>query len=88
MKDKQYDETHIIFWHINNLLPGVHRTLPTKYFKMQLQSTNSLYKQARQNWGAGGAMVPPLFCQAKLHVELDFKISTELLNFEIIHSIY
>ena len=38
--------------------------------------------------GPGGAMAPPLFCQAKLYVELDFKISTEALNFEIIHSIY
>ena len=38
--------------------------------------------------GAGGAMAPPLFCQAKLYVELDFEISTEVLNFEIIHYIY
>ena len=48
-------------------------------------------EQALQNWGEGGgvgAMPPPLFCQAKLYVELDFKISTEVLNFEIIHSIY
>ena len=33
-------------------------------------------------------MAPPLFYQAKLYVELDFKISAEVLNFEIIHSIY
>ena len=38
--------------------------------------------------GAGGAMAPPLLCQAKLYVELDFKVSTEVLNFEMIHSIY
>ena len=45
-------------------------------------------EQARQNWGAGGAMAPSLFCQAKLNVALDFKISTEAWNFEIINSIY
>ena len=38
--------------------------------------------------GAGRAMAPPLFRQAKLYVELDFKIPTEVSNFEIIHSKY
>ena len=36
----------------------------------------------------GGFMAPSLFCQAKLYVALDSKISTEVINFEIIHSIY
>ena len=30
----------------------------------------------------------PLFCQAKLYVVLDFKISIEVSNFEVINSIY
>ena len=33
-------------------------------------------------------MPPPISCQAKLYVILDLKISTEVLNFDMIHSIY
>ena len=38
--------------------------------------------------GMTGGPWPPLFCRAKLYVVLDFKISTEVLNFHIVHFIY
>ena len=33
-------------------------------------------------------LMGPISCQAKLYVILDLKISTEVLNFDMIHSIY
>ena len=43
--------------------------------------------QGRQKWGRS-MPPPPIICQAKLYVVLDFKISNEVLNFEIKHSKY
>ena len=53
-------------------------------------SKKAICIQGRQNWGSGGGGMPPpqFFCQAKLYVALDLKISTIVFNFEIIHSIY
>ena len=36
----------------------------------------------------GGGAGSPLFCQAKFYLVPDFKMSNDVLNFEIIHSIY
>ena len=42
----------------------------------------------RDRAGKTGGPCPTLLCQAKLYLVLDFKISNDALNFEIIHSIY
>ena len=38
--------------------------------------------------GKTGGPGRPLFCQAKFYLVPDFKMSNDVLNFEILHSIY
>ena len=48
----------------------------------------SAYAGPAKLGGPGWPCPPPLFCQAKLNMALDFKISTEVSDFEIMHSMY